>query len=268
MKLSLSSFSYSRWPIEHAIRQTAELGYDAIEIDANRPHMLPEDYPSEERRGIVSLINSTGVKVAAVAAFNGTAQWHFTNPNKRVRLSTIDHVKQCVDLASDLKAPIVEVVSGSPLIEGVGEKEAWHWLHGGLQECAEYAKSSGIIIGLEPEPDNVISNSRLADAIIREVGSSNLRFLLDIGHLNVVKENISQAVRKMKDNLAHVHIHDNDSTRDQHRIPGDGKIDFVSIINALRDIGYSGYLTVELEQGLIGDAPAIRAKRYLERILS
>ncbi len=103
--------------------------------------------------------------------------------------------------------------------------------------------------------------------MLREVNSPGLQLLLDIGHLHVVKEDIPKSVLKMRDKIIHVHIHDNDSTRDAHLVPGEGNIDFKSIVKALREINYSGYLSAELEQGE-GDTSAVRTKEYLLKLLN
>ncbi len=135
LKLCLSSFAYIRYPIEIAIDRTAKLGYDAIEIVANRPHMLPEDYDNSQKKKILSEAKSLGLKVAAITSFNGTPQWHFTHPNPRVRSATVRHVEECVDLAVDLEAPLVEIVTGTPMIEGTNERDQWNWLKAELEEC-------------------------------------------------------------------------------------------------------------------------------------
>jgi sugar phosphate isomerase/epimerase len=178
----------------------------------------------------------------------------------------VKHVKHCVDLASQLKAPVVELVSGSPLIEGT-EQDSWKWFRDELGECADYAKRHKKILGLEPEPGMVISSTDQADKMIREIGSNNIRLLIDIGHLNVTKEDTVNSIMKMKDKLVHVHIHDNDSTEDQHLPLGEGNINFKPIIEALRSASYAGYISAEIKQDE-GDSSAINTKQYLETLLN
>jgi len=267
MNLCLSSFAYIRYPIETAIERTAKSGYDAIEIVANRPHMLPEDYDNSQKKKILSQAKSLGLKVAMITSFNGTAQWHFTHPNPRVRSATVRHVKECVDLASDLEAPLVGITTGMPMIEGTSEKDQWKWLRAQLEECADYAKSHKKQIGLEPEPGNLISTSSLGEKMISEVNNPSLQLLMDIGHLHVMKEDIPKTVLRMRNKIIHIHIHDNDSTRDAHLVPGEGNIDFKAIVKALRETNYSGYLSAELEQGE-GDVPVVRAREYILQLLS
>lgn len=44
-----------------------------------------------------------------------------------------------------------------------------------------------------------------------------------------------------------LHIHDNDKHHDSHQIPGSMKIDFAGVVQALKEIGYSGYFTLEAD---------------------
>ena len=88
LNLCLNTYAYIRYPIEVAMRKTARLGYKAVEIVANRPHMLPEDYSRVERQEILALARSLHVAIPAITSFNGTSQWHFAHPKAEVRRAT------------------------------------------------------------------------------------------------------------------------------------------------------------------------------------
>jgi sugar phosphate isomerase/epimerase len=266
MKLCLNTFAYIRYPIEAALQNTGRVGYRAVEIVANRPHLLPEDYSQEDRKQIASLARSLELDIPAVTSFNGTPQWHFAHPKREVRRSTTKHVKESVALAVELGASIVEVVSGVPHIDGVPPERAWAWMTEELAECADYAKKHGVKIGLEPEPGNVVSTTREAMLMSSEIASQGLGILLDTGHLNVVKEEIPNSIASARDRLIHVHVNDNNGETDQHLVPGDGMIDFRAVLEALHRIGYDKYLTIELEQS-DGDSSALRSRKFIESLL-
>ena len=62
-----------------------------------------------------------------------------------------------------------------------------------------------------------------------------------------VSEDPATVIRSMPDQISHVHLEDIGSNRvHQHLTPGKGAIDFRSIFSALNDIGYTGWVTVEL----------------------
>ncbi len=77
---------------------------------------------------------------------------------------------------------------------------------------------------------------------------------LDIGHAEM-KGSGSGAVNMIKtlgSKLQALHLHDNDLHHDTHTIPFAGKIDFVSVVKALREINYQGYFTLEADTLLNG----------------
>ena len=47
--------------------------------------------------------------------------------------------------------------------------------------------------------------------------------------------------------MLHAHFSDNDGTSNAHWRPGKGKIDWLAVLRALRDVGYDGVISIELE---------------------
>ena len=75
---------------------------------------------------------------------------------------------------------------------------------------------------------------------------------LDIGHAEMrgSGEGAAFMIKELGHRLKALHIHDNDLLRDLHQIPFSMSIDFDAVVKALREIGYSGYLTLEAESFL------------------
>lgn len=84
------------------------------------------------------------------------------------------------------------------------------------------------------------------------VGSEWLVACLDIGHAEMRGSNTSavQMVKALGSRLQALHIHDNDQWHDSHQIPFSMNIDFVPIVEALKEIDYKGYFTLEADQYL------------------
>ena len=70
---------------------------------------------------------------------------------------------------------------------------------------------------------------------------------LDIGHSEMAGLNTSaeKMILSLNDKLQALHIHDNDKIHDLHEIPFSMSIDFEKVVNALKQINYKGYLTLE-----------------------
>lgn len=72
-----------------------------------------------------------------------------------------------------------------------------------------------------------------------------LGICFDFGHANVGKLNIYREIKKIGNRLKVTHIHDNYGT-DTHNFPFDGDIDWKLVIKALKEINYTGELTLEV----------------------
>ena len=79
----------------------------------------------------------------------------------------------------------------------------------------------------------------------REVSGDLFRICIDTGHSNYCKYSAADSVRVAGKLLASLHVHDNDSTRDAHKTPGNGNIDWEDFSNALEEVGFDGSLSFE-----------------------
>lgn len=70
---------------------------------------------------------------------------------------------------------------------------------------------------------------------------------LDIGHAEMKGSNTTapEMIKALGNRLKALHIHDNDKIHDSHQIPFSMKIDFTAVVNALKEINYDGYFTLE-----------------------
>ena len=66
-----------------------------------------------------------------------------------------------------------------------------------------------------------------------------------MAHTNASKEPLALVIAKARDRLMYVHLADNDGGASHHWPAGRGDIDFVSVLQALRDVGHEGYMNVD-----------------------
>jgi sugar phosphate isomerase/epimerase len=69
---------------------------------------------------------------------------------------------------------------------------------------------------------------------------------LDTSHANVVGLDLAVAIREWGPHLLATHISDNDGSGDQHRTPGNGEIDWLEVVKALREAEYEGLFNLEI----------------------
>lgn len=68
---------------------------------------------------------------------------------------------------------------------------------------------------------------------------------LDTGHATVVGQDPAAMLRELGERTRVLHIHDNDGILDQHWLPGEGIIDWNEVLQALKEIGYTGTFNTE-----------------------
>jgi sugar phosphate isomerase/epimerase len=82
---------------------------------------------------------------------------------------------------------------------------------------------------------------------IKNVDSDYVKLNFDIGHFYCVMEDPGNLVYRLADYIEHFHLADIATNRVHHHlIPGQGSIDFRSVFKAIIEIGYKGFVTVEL----------------------
>ena len=84
------------------------------------------------------------------------------------------------------------------------------------------------------------------------VGSEYLVACLDIGHAEMKGSDTTapEMIRALGPRLQALHIHDNDKIHDSHQMPFSMNIDFKAVTDALKEINYSGYYTLEVDRFL------------------
>lgn len=116
-----------------------------------------------------------------------------------------------------------------------------------LADTADFASQHGVTICLEnlPFKKHPVSSVESVCNLVRRLNRDNLKVCLDTGHAAIFNPDVASAVRLIGDKLAALHIHDNMGDKDSHLIPGDGIIDWEAFAKALKDIDYSGVISLE-----------------------
>ena len=80
----------------------------------------------------------------------------------------------------------------------------------------------------------------LADEVERETGLGSVRICADLFHMNIEEDDLAAAILAAGPRIAHVHVDDTNRLQ-----PGAGHMDFASVFDALRAVGYDDWLTFE-----------------------
>ena len=68
-------------------------------------------------------------------------------------------------------------------------------------------------------------------------------------------------------NIIALHLNDNDTIKDQHKIPMTGSIDWNDVFDALDEVGYDGYYNMELNLMNFGEGMMIESGAFAVKLM-
>ncbi len=271
MKLSLSSFVFLNYPLDQAILRIADAGYDGVDIWGGRPHAYRTDLTSAQVRELAKRVTDLGLSIPSFIPAQFRYPTSLCSASPKVRDDSVSYIKEGLQTAAELGAPVVSVCPGHSVF-GQAREDAAGRLAESLGEICETARSLNLRVALEPADKyetDLVNTCQQAIELIEQVGAPNLGVVLDNGHSHVVGEEAHEAIPALGEKLFHVHVDDNNGLRDQHLIPGEGTFNFTPFLSALRQTSYDGFLTAELSWDYIlePDKAARSARERMKQIL-
>jgi 5-keto-L-gluconate epimerase len=244
LKLSACSACYGSEDLFRVVDRLAELAFDGIELTVMY-HVIPQSTSPTRRMEIRRYIHQKGLEISALH-FIFPRGITFTGENPGERRLVSDHVTSVLELANDLEAPVVVVGGGGPrsipadMPREVGTERVLEI----LQRVTERGSTLGIVTALEAlnrYETNIANTLEECCGYVNRLNTPWLRVVGDTFHMNIEELSLGTAIEHADARLAHLHLADN------HRLaPGDGHIDFPAVLEALRKINYSGYMSFEL----------------------
>jgi sugar phosphate isomerase/epimerase len=135
-----------------------------------------------------------------------------------------------------------------------------------LEPVLDHAEREGVRLLVEPEPGLLIENVAQWNDLRLRIDSPWMGLNYDVGHMYCVSEPLARTIEELAPQIDHIHVEDIAATRVHHHlVPGDGAIDFPEVFLALSDVGYAGWITVELYPFI--DDPDTAGRRAREHLL-
>jgi 5-keto-L-gluconate epimerase len=255
-----TSFVVFRDRLDVSIKKAAVLGYDAIELaladaaQANQPE-------------IAKLLDDHGMDLAAISTGRVFAEGHvwMTHPDASIRRRAVDIVKGLVDFAAPFQSRVNLGRARGYVHEGETRATAEERFITCLRECADFAAPRGVEILVEPinrYESNFINSVLDAVAFLAQVERSNVKIMPDVFHMNIEDVSIAGSLRQAGPLVGYVHFADSNRWA-----PGQGHLDFLTILDALHAISYDQYATVEILPYPDPDTAARQAITYLRTLI-
>lgn len=223
------------------IRRTKAIGFDTIDISTD-----PLEIDIVERRLIKDACREAGLPVISVCC----VALGLVDFNKSVRDFHLGRCEAYLDLVYELEAKNLLLVLGEYIWqrEVIRPEDQWRQAVENVRSLGEYARSLGLEIAIELEPFklSLVNSLRRMEKLLDEVDCPAVKANLDVSHLALVHTPPDE-IRRLKGRIGHVHLSDCDGRVHGDLPPGRGVVDFPPYLDAIREAGYDGTISIELE---------------------
>ncbi len=265
-RLSLNQATTKHWTLREAADGCVRAGIPAIGIWRDRLQELGLD-------NAVRLMRDTGLRVSSVCR----GGW-FPAASERERLARIDDNRRAIDETAALGADVLVMVCGPAIGRDLWGARAM--IKQGIETILPYAAEQGVRLGIEPLHP-MFAADRSAIASLGE--AITLAEYFDSPHVGVVIDayhvwwdaDVYNQIKRCGARTFAFHVSDwitpLPDVLNGRGMMGDGVIELRSLRDAVDDVGYTGFIEVEIFNETIWAAPgdatlALMCKRYLDYV--
>ena len=252
-----------RTDIPTAVKKAASVGAQGIQVYATRGEMAPENMNATKIAEFKKLVTDNGLVISALCGDLGGGGFCFADRNAEKK----EKSKRIIDLAKELDTNVVTTHIG--VVPEDKNLDRYKVMQEACFELSRYADSIGAHFAIETGPET----SAILKDFLDSLGSTGVGVNLDPANLVMVTgDDPVGAVYNLQKYIVHTHAKDGKQiffkdpeivyglkkdviiTEDSFlEVPlGEGSVPWTGYLNALEDIGYKGFLTIERE---VGDDP-------------
>ncbi len=212
-------------------------GYDGVEV----PVMDPAALPAGDLRKVAE---ANDLECTACCVLTGDLS--VISDDADLRRRALVYVRDAIKAAAEAGATAI----GGPLYCPVrylpGRRrtaDEWKRAVEAHQSLGDTLAGYGMTLAIEPMnrfQTFFLNTNEDAAALVDEIGHPNIGVLVDTFHANIEEKHVADSCRRLGARLKHVHASEND-----RGTPGSGHVEWSSLLCALRDLRYEGWLTIE-----------------------
>jgi sugar phosphate isomerase/epimerase len=266
MKIGMNSgtFPATLTPTQK-VEATARVGATGLELNIDANQLWTQRLDRTARQALRRQAQDAGVEITSLCM---NAHWVFNlaSPDVRIRDLGVSLLLDAITMASELGA-------GAILVPGCDQDQspanAWDLFRDGVMQAIGPAQKAGVKLALEAVGKPLLFDTAKLLQMIEECGGSALLGIyLDVGNSTSGGMDPAAEIRAAGDRTVLTHVKDWNPANRNERLLGAGAVDFPASLAALREIGYAGYLLVELPPAPDdGDAVARHSVQFLQDIL-
>jgi sugar phosphate isomerase/epimerase len=268
MKFAICNEIFQGWNLPEVFGYVAKLGYDAIEIAPFTLANSVNDISADQRQHIRDLAALNRIEIAGIHWVLVKPEGLYINhPDPATRARTAEYFCDLANFCADIGGS--RMVVGSPkqrnIMPGVSSEQARNWAIETFRDPVRQAAARQITICFEPlapAETNFINTASDALLFVQQIPSPHFQIILDVKAMSSENMPIPQIIRDSWPHFAHFHANDPNL-----KGPGFGQTDFKPIAAALKEVGYNGFVSVEVfnfEDG--AQAIATKSLAYLREV--
>lgn len=226
--------------LAEGLRAAADCGFDVVELSLRAVEDIDADW-------LATILNEYHLSLTAIAT--GQSCIHdclcLCDPDPEVCAATVRRLMSIIQVATRFNAAVI-VGSIRGRLSGTAEERSQQRAAAteAIHECARFAAAHEVTLLLEPinrYETNFVNSTADGLALLDEVGEPSAKLLLDTFHMNIEDADIAAALRQAGGRLGYMHVPDSN-----RGAPGQGHIDYLSLLQTLAEIGYRGPITAEI----------------------
>lgn len=257
--------------VKQGLLKAKEVGADGVQIYAVKGEFDPTNLSAAARKEWKAYIASLGMEISALVGDLGGHGFQDPAQNKE----KIEKSKRIMELALELGTNVVTTHIG--IVPEDKSSKIYTTMHEACEELSSYANSMGAYFAIETGPERAAHLKSFLDGL----GAKGVAVNFDPANMVMVTgDDPVQGVYTLKDYIVHTHAKDGikladvdprdvygeygyETELDHEKIAemaesgatfrevplGEGGVNWNGYLQALNDIGYKGYLTIEREVG-------------------
>ena len=226
-----------KYSVDEAMRFFKDAGYGGIEFCLedrafNARLDLIEDFFIEHT---VEKAKEIGIRIMSVSNHIGFAYDDLM----------FSHMKRIIPKVRKFGTDILIISSADSGNHKLSDPDCLKQLKSRLNELLDIADANGVMLALEPEPPHILIGT--ADFLDFCSGlKHDLKINFDMGHAFLTDPDIFESIRLLKDKIVHTHVENLRRGEHLHRRLNDGDMDMEKVFAALKNIGFTGALSLDL----------------------
>jgi D-psicose/D-tagatose/L-ribulose 3-epimerase len=227
---------------KYYVDKVARLGFDILEV---QPDLLLS-MSKAELENLRQLAIDRGLELTYVIGFPQDKD--LASESASVRQAGLDYAIKLLDVIHFMGGKVFSGINYSawPAVFPVDLVDKRPYLERsarGVKEISKVVEDHGITYCLEIVnrfEHFLLNTAAEAVAYVDEIGSPNVKILLDTFHMNIEEDSIGAAITSVGDRLGHFHIGETN-----RKPPGQGRMPWDEIAQALKQINYQGRVVME-----------------------